>query len=103
MSTLRFAKRAKMIKNKAIVNQDIHGSVEDMQAEIKRLQAALEAKEQEEQQVKIEGPVGVFVGKVLKRCREMEAQSVLLHKRVSELEELLKRREQQLNSERLII
>lgn len=106
LSTLRFAKRAKMIKNKAIVNQDIHGSLEDMRAEIKRLQAALEAKDQqdrEERQVKIDGPVGVFVAGVLKRCREFEEQTRVLRRRCVELEELSRRREQQLNSERLIV
>ncbi|KAJ2860638.1 hypothetical protein GGH94_005389 [Coemansia aciculifera] len=36
-STLRFAQRAKMIRNKAIVNQDMQGNVPQLQAEIQRL------------------------------------------------------------------
>jgi kinesin family member 15 len=40
-STLKFAQRAKMIKNKAIVNKDIHGNVLQLQAEIQRLQHEL--------------------------------------------------------------
>ncbi|KAJ2616287.1 Kinesin-like protein kif15 [Coemansia sp. RSA 1365] len=38
-STLRFAQRAKMIRNKAIVNQDMQGNVPQLQAEIQRLRA----------------------------------------------------------------
>jgi len=39
LSTLNFAKRAKMIKNKAIVNEDTTGTVLLLQQEIKRLKA----------------------------------------------------------------
>ncbi|KAJ1972025.1 Kinesin-like protein kif15, partial [Dimargaris cristalligena] len=37
LGTLKFAQRAKMIKNKAIVNQDTQGSVAQLQAELKKL------------------------------------------------------------------
>ena len=37
LSTLNFAKRAKMIKNKAVVNEDTSGTVQQLQSEIKRL------------------------------------------------------------------
>ncbi|KAJ1902795.1 hypothetical protein LPJ81_003406 [Coemansia sp. IMI 209127] len=36
-STLRFAQRAKMIRNNAVVNQDMQGDVAQLQAEIQRL------------------------------------------------------------------
>ncbi|KAJ2656946.1 Kinesin-like protein kif15 [Coemansia sp. RSA 1200] len=36
-STLRFAQRAKMIRNNAVVNQDMQGDVSQLQAEIQRL------------------------------------------------------------------
>ncbi|XP_077983161.1 kinesin-like protein KIF15 [Glandiceps talaboti] len=41
LSTLHFARRAKMIKNKAKINEDTHGNVMHLQAEIKRLKDAL--------------------------------------------------------------
>ncbi|KAF9164318.1 Kinesin-like protein kif15 [Actinomortierella ambigua] len=41
LSTLRFAQRAKMIKNKAVVNEDIQGNVNELRAEIHRLKAQL--------------------------------------------------------------
>ncbi|XP_065064430.1 kinesin-like protein KIF15 isoform X2 [Rhopilema esculentum] len=37
LSTLNFARRAKMIKNKAIINEDITGNVTELQMEIKKL------------------------------------------------------------------
>ncbi|XP_020614830.1 kinesin-like protein KIF15 isoform X3 [Orbicella faveolata] len=42
LSTLNFAKRAKMIKNKAVVNEDATGSITALQAEIRRLREELE-------------------------------------------------------------
>ncbi|XP_064610861.1 kinesin-like protein KIF15 [Liolophura sinensis] len=41
LSTLQFAKRAKMIKNKAVVNEDSQGSVSHLQAEVRRLKELL--------------------------------------------------------------
>ncbi|KAJ2598844.1 hypothetical protein GGF39_002473, partial [Coemansia sp. RSA 1721] len=40
-STLRFAQRAKMIRNKAVVNHDMQGNVPQLQAEIQRLKQQL--------------------------------------------------------------
>ncbi|KAJ1935319.1 hypothetical protein EC988_008522, partial [Linderina pennispora] len=37
ISTMRFAQRAKMIRNKAVVNQDMQGNVPQLQAEIQKL------------------------------------------------------------------
>ncbi|KAJ8041871.1 Kinesin-like protein KIF15 [Holothuria leucospilota] len=41
LSTLNFARRAKMIKNKAVVNEDTQGNVSHLQAEIRRLKQQL--------------------------------------------------------------
>ena len=41
LSTLRFAQRAKSIKNKAVVNEDTLGNVSSLQAEIARLKDEL--------------------------------------------------------------
>ncbi|KAF9335983.1 Kinesin-like protein kif15, partial [Linnemannia elongata] len=45
LSTLRFAQRAKMIRNKAVVNEDIQGNVNELRAEIQRLKAELGLKQ----------------------------------------------------------
>ncbi|KAJ1675105.1 hypothetical protein EV182_001927 [Spiromyces aspiralis] len=42
LSTLRFAQRAKLIKNKAVVNHDVQGDVSQLQAEIRRLKLELQ-------------------------------------------------------------
>jgi kinesin family protein 15 len=44
MSTLKFAQRAKLIKNTAVLNENTCGSVADLQSEIARLKAELELK-----------------------------------------------------------
>ena len=41
LSTLNFARRAKMIKNKAVINEDVTGNVPELQAEIKKLKELL--------------------------------------------------------------
>lgn len=41
LSTLHFAQRAKLIKNKAIVNEDTQGNVRQLQAEVKKLKEQL--------------------------------------------------------------
>uniref|UniRef100_A0A452EG82 Kinesin-like protein KIF15 n=1 Tax=Capra hircus TaxID=9925 RepID=A0A452EG82_CAPHI len=41
LSTLNFAQRAKLIKNKAVVNEDTQGNVTQLQAEVKRLKEQL--------------------------------------------------------------
>ena len=46
LSTLKFAQRAKLVKNKAKVNSDIVGSMEDLQLEIERLKAELMSKKE---------------------------------------------------------
>lgn len=41
VSTLRFAQRAKLIRNRAVVNREVGGDVEQLQAEIRRLRHEL--------------------------------------------------------------
>ncbi|XP_028993905.1 kinesin-like protein KIF15-B [Betta splendens] len=41
LSTLQFAQRAKLIKNKAIINEDTQGNVKQLQAEVKKLKEQL--------------------------------------------------------------
>uniref|UniRef100_A0A3Q0THE2 Kinesin family member 15 n=1 Tax=Amphilophus citrinellus TaxID=61819 RepID=A0A3Q0THE2_AMPCI len=41
LSTLHFAQRAKLIKNKAVINEDTQGNVKQLQAEVKKLKEQL--------------------------------------------------------------
>ncbi|CAG5115578.1 unnamed protein product, partial [Candidula unifasciata] len=43
LSTLNFARSAKLIKNKAVVNEDVHGNNQKLQNEIRRLKEMLES------------------------------------------------------------
>ncbi|BFZ12897.1 hypothetical protein BsWGS_15935 [Bradybaena similaris] len=43
LSTLNFARSAKLIKNKAVVNEDVHGNNQKLQNEIRRLKEILES------------------------------------------------------------
>lgn len=54
LSTLRFAQRAKMIKNQAIVNKDLHGDVYQLQAEIRRLQSELDGFKSMQQEIPLQ-------------------------------------------------
>ncbi|KAH3768234.1 hypothetical protein DPMN_169446 [Dreissena polymorpha] len=42
LSTLQFAKRAKMIKNKAVLNENAMGNISQLQAEIRALKEELQ-------------------------------------------------------------
>ena len=41
LSTLRFAERAKLVKNKAIINEDTMGTISELKEEVKRLKSLL--------------------------------------------------------------
>ncbi|KAJ6653873.1 hypothetical protein lerEdw1_008621 [Lerista edwardsae] len=41
LSTLNFAQRAKLVKNKAVINEDTQGSVKQLQSEVKKLKEQL--------------------------------------------------------------
>lgn len=41
LSTLRFAERAKLVKNKAIINEDTMGTISELRTEVKRLKSLL--------------------------------------------------------------
>jgi len=42
LSTLKFAQRAKMIKNKASINEEASGSIETLKAQIRKLKTEIE-------------------------------------------------------------
>ena len=56
LSTLKFAQRAKEIKNKAVINEDTYGNVAQLQQEVRRLKAALQKGGSSS------GPLASFVG-----------------------------------------
>eukprot|EP00923_Selenidium_pygospionis_P029390 GHVN01052374.1.p1 GENE.GHVN01052374.1~~GHVN01052374.1.p1 ORF type:complete len:680 (+),score=85.29 GHVN01052374.1:974-3013(+) len=96
ISTLKFAQRAKLIRNKAVLNAAVEGTIDELKAEVTRLRA----------QTLAGGPDtkgGMLVDMALQRQREVErnyeALSVL-HKR---LEEACEKKDKQIQAERLIV
>ncbi|KAG0047303.1 Kinesin-like protein kif15 [Gryganskiella cystojenkinii] len=102
MSTLRFAQRAKMIKNKAVVNEDIQGNVNELQVEIQRLKAELEV-----ERTSGGGHVSTITTRTyletLGRLREEQALHAAEIAKCSLLEEAIKAREKQYQSSQLVV
>uniref|UniRef100_A0A665WJI1 Kinesin family member 15 n=1 Tax=Echeneis naucrates TaxID=173247 RepID=A0A665WJI1_ECHNA len=103
LSTLQFAQRAKLIKNKAIINEDTQGNVKQLQAEIKKLkeQLAQTLASQALDCVRDVAPGGpqFCMGNNMKREEE---KKVLLEK-VAQLEEAWTQKDKFIHSSRMIV
>ncbi|XP_061699754.1 kinesin-like protein KIF15 isoform X3 [Syngnathoides biaculeatus] len=124
LSTLQFAQRAKLIKNKAIVNEDTQGNVRRLQAEIKKLkeqlvQALSSRQVDHEKNVAPGGPslliskpsmdiehVALYKAKFMAAVhlwRKREEEKKVLLEKVSQLEEAWTQKDKFIHSSRLII
>uniref|UniRef100_A0A8C2ZEN0 Kinesin family member 15 n=1 Tax=Cyclopterus lumpus TaxID=8103 RepID=A0A8C2ZEN0_CYCLU len=118
LSTLQFAQRAKLIKNKAVINEDTQGNVRQLQAEVKKLKEQL-AQAQTSQAVdcgrdvlfssgpsiEIQHDVSYkakFMASVRLWRKREEEKRVLLEK-VSQLEEAWTQKDKFIHSSRMII
>jgi len=61
LSTLKFAQRAKRIKNNAVVNEDSSGSIVQLQLEILRLKRELELKASDVNLSSAAGPSSMYL------------------------------------------
>eukprot|EP00917_Polyrhabdina_sp_WS-2016_P013548 GHVP01029712.1.p1 GENE.GHVP01029712.1~~GHVP01029712.1.p1 ORF type:complete len:767 (+),score=193.89 GHVP01029712.1:550-2850(+) len=96
LSTLKFAQRAKMIKNKAIINEDVSGGIEELKEEIKRLRAR-KGECLDDEKTKF------ILQMSLSRQREAERNYENLKEKQNKLEELLKKKDKQIQAEKLIV
>uniref|UniRef100_A0A3Q3GD65 Kinesin family member 15 n=1 Tax=Labrus bergylta TaxID=56723 RepID=A0A3Q3GD65_9LABR len=110
LSTLHFAQRAKLIKNKAIINEDTQGNVRQLQAEVKKLK---------EQLALAHGSQGVDYGRDLapggpelpmakfmaavRLWRKREQEKRMLIEKVARLEEAWTQKDKFIHSSRMII
>uniref|UniRef100_A0A3B3VHY5 Kinesin family member 15 n=1 Tax=Poecilia latipinna TaxID=48699 RepID=A0A3B3VHY5_9TELE len=99
LSTLQFAQRAKLIKNKAVINEDTQGNVKQLQAEVKKLK---------EQLVQVENQQDVlYKGKYMAAVRlwkkQNEEKKQILLKKVAQLEEAWTQKDKFIHSSRMII
>ncbi|KAI1318998.1 Kinesin-like protein kif15 [Mortierella claussenii] len=102
LSTLRFAQRAKMIRNKAVVNEDIQGNVNELRAEIQRLKAELTMKPLSD------GPEDASVThrllfETLSKLRTEQEEHLAMEQKGFMLDDACKAREKQIQSAQLII
>ncbi|XP_028251152.1 kinesin-like protein KIF15 [Parambassis ranga] len=121
LSTLHFAQRAKLIKNKAVINEDTQGNVRQLQAEVKKLkeQLALALSSQDYGRDVAPGgpklPIGPlteikdaipykakFVAAVRLWKKQDEEKNVLL-KKLAQLEEAWTQKDKFIHSSRMII
>ncbi|KAF9381314.1 Kinesin-like protein kif15 [Podila verticillata] len=101
LSTLRFAQRAKMIKNKAVVNEDIQGNVNELRAEIQRLKAEL-ALERPDGGVEDKSVTNKLLLETLTRFRAEQAEHATTAQKAYQLDDACKAREKQVQSANLV-
>ncbi|XP_059208609.1 kinesin-like protein KIF15 [Centropristis striata] len=123
LSTLQFAQRAKLIKNKAIINEDTQGNVRQLQAEVKKLkeQLALALTSQTVDYIRDVAPGGPELPKApsaelqhdvsyrakfmaaVRLWRKREEEKRILRQKVSQLEEAWTQKDKYIHSSRMII
>ncbi|KAJ7322596.1 hypothetical protein JRQ81_018883 [Phrynocephalus forsythii] len=115
LSTLNFAQRAKLIKNKAVINEDTQGNVKQLQAELKKLkeQFALLALGQSVHDASVPTESTAHdVGHIDYRNRflqamlfleKSESEGKMLLEKVAQLEDLCVKKEKFIQSNKMII
>ncbi|OCT75958.1 hypothetical protein XELAEV_18031144mg [Xenopus laevis] len=114
LSTLQFAQRAKLIKNKAVVNEDTQGNVSQLQAEVKKL------KEQLSQLLSGQMPGDISVARVpsvgdnnmdymnnffeaMRILERSDREKKVLLQKVVQLEDLCNKKEKFIQSNKMIV
>ncbi|XP_069504370.1 kinesin-like protein KIF15 isoform X2 [Ambystoma mexicanum] len=114
LSTLQFAQRAKLIKNKAVVNEDTHGNVTQLQAEVKKLKEQLSqllsGQMPEDLSISrvasIEESGGEYLNRFLEAMllfEKSESEKKALFTKVSQLEDLCIKKERFIQATKMII
>ncbi|XP_041827178.1 kinesin-like protein KIF15-B [Melanotaenia boesemani] len=123
LSTLQFAQRAKLIKNKAVINEDTQGNVKQLQAEVRKLKEHL-AQVLASQGVDYgrdvapggpELPMGSSIGhqhdvsdkskfmSAVRLWKKVDEEKKMLLKKVAQLEEAWTQKDKFIHSSRMII
>uniref|UniRef100_A0A3Q2ZVJ2 Kinesin family member 15 n=1 Tax=Kryptolebias marmoratus TaxID=37003 RepID=A0A3Q2ZVJ2_KRYMA len=113
LSTLHFAQRAKLIKNKAVINEDTQGNVRQLQAEVRKLKEQLaQALVSQRAMILLPGPSterqddvsykAKFMSAV-RVWRKQEDEKKMLLKKVAQLEEAWAQKDKFIHSSRMII
>ncbi|XP_072009516.1 kinesin-like protein KIF15 [Engystomops pustulosus] len=114
LSTLQFAQRAKLIKNKAVVNEDTQGNVSQLQAEVKKL------KEQLSQLLSGQMPQDISIARApsldenssdylnnfleaMMLLEKSDSEKKVLLQKVAQLEDLCNKKEKFIQSNKMIV
>ncbi|XP_068092421.1 kinesin-like protein KIF15 [Hyperolius riggenbachi] len=114
LSTLHFAQRAKLIKNKAVVNEDTQGNVSQLQAEVKKLKEQLSQllSGQMPQDISVarapslDENVGDYMNNFLEAMmllEKSETEKKVLLQKVAQLEDLCGKKEKFIQSNKMIV
>ncbi|ELR48074.1 Kinesin-like protein KIF15, partial [Bos mutus] len=110
LSTLNFAQRAKLIKNKAVVNEDTQGNVTQLQAEVKRLKeqlAQLTAGQMLPESLRIvdkdETNYIKYFREAMLFFKKSEQEKKSLVEKVTQLEDLTLKKEKFIQSNKMIV
>ncbi|XP_053324225.1 kinesin-like protein KIF15 isoform X2 [Spea bombifrons] len=113
LSTLQFAQRAKLIKNKAVVNEDTQGNVNQLQAEVKKLKEQLSQLLSGQMphdisiaRVSVEENNGDYMNNFLEAMMlldKSENEKKALFQKVSQLEDLCNKKEKFIQSNKMIV
>jgi hypothetical protein len=108
VSTLKFAQRAKQVRNRAVINESSEGNVQQLRAEIERLRQLLQGGgPQQQQQVLHSALTPDQRDDLLQMAMEQQTNAVAackaLHGRIAAMEELLQRRDQALQASKMIV
>ncbi|XP_048366792.1 kinesin-like protein KIF15 isoform X1 [Sphaerodactylus townsendi] len=115
LSTLNFAQRAKLIKNKAVVNEDTQGNVKQLQTELKKLKEQLALLTSGRSLHDVSLPIGTLTHEVGKMdymnsfleamlfLEKSESERKVLLDKVAQLEDLCVKKEKFIQSNKMII
>lgn len=104
LSTLRFAQRAKLIQNTAVVNEALQGGIPQLQAEIRRLQSLLARRQSMAPgaQLPSHHEAERALRLAMERQTELAAELMRAREQLEALEELARRKDYTIRAERLL-
>uniref|UniRef100_A0A6Q2YAU5 Kinesin motor domain-containing protein n=1 Tax=Esox lucius TaxID=8010 RepID=A0A6Q2YAU5_ESOLU len=108
LSTLQFAQRAKLIKNKAMINEDTQGNVRQLQAEVKKLkellaQALCVIVSPEPTKCGVDASYKTKFLQAVRLWKKRENDKQMLLQKVAQLEEAWAQKEKFIHSNRMIL
>uniref|UniRef100_A0A6Q2X4H1 Kinesin motor domain-containing protein n=1 Tax=Esox lucius TaxID=8010 RepID=A0A6Q2X4H1_ESOLU len=102
LSTLQFAQRAKLIKNKAMINEDTQGNVRQLQAEVKKLKELL-AQALSPTKCGVDASYKTKFLQAVRLWKKRENDKQMLLQKVAQLEEAWAQKEKFIHSNRMIL